>query len=118
MLQDYPTQLSFAFMYFKSWLGLLPSFQPYQSFQHTLSYWVGANVPAIAPWLLSLLNGITILGFLFARIRQLLHLAASAYERPMKGLMIALQHYHKAGERRCDLTQWWGTPRRPCCGLP
>ena len=64
------TIVHFAFMYLKSRLGLLPSFQPYQSLQLTLSYWLGANVPPIVPWLLSFLNGITILGFLFARLRQ------------------------------------------------
>jgi hypothetical protein len=50
---------------------LLPSFQPYQSFQVALSHWVGANVPAIVPWGLSFLNGMAILGFLFARINRL-----------------------------------------------
>ena len=66
------TIVHFAFMYLKSRLGLLPSFQPYQSFQATISHWVGTNVPPIVPWLLSFLNGIMILGFLFARLRQLL----------------------------------------------
>jgi hypothetical protein len=51
---------------------LLPSFQPYQSFQAALSHWVGNNVPAAVPWLLSFLNGMTILGFLFARLNWLL----------------------------------------------
>jgi hypothetical protein len=36
----------FAFMYLRSRLGLLPSFQPYQSFQAALTYWVGTNIPA------------------------------------------------------------------------
>ena len=40
----------------------------YHSFQTALSYWVGANVPAIVPWALSFLNGMAILGFLFGRI--------------------------------------------------
>jgi hypothetical protein len=62
----------FIFMYLKSRTGLLPSFQPYQSFQVALAQWVGTNVPAIVPWALSFLNGMTILGFLFARINQLL----------------------------------------------
>jgi hypothetical protein len=60
------------FMYLKSRIGLLPSFQPYQSFQAALSHWLGANVPAIVPWALSFLNGMAILGFLFARINRLL----------------------------------------------
>ena len=59
-------------MYFKTRTGLLPSFQPYQAFQFALSQWAGANVPAIVPWALSFLNGMTILGFLFARINPLL----------------------------------------------
>jgi hypothetical protein len=40
------TIVHFVFMYLKSRIGLLPSFQPYHSFQTTLSYWVGANVRA------------------------------------------------------------------------
>jgi hypothetical protein len=60
------------FMYSKSRLGLLPSFQPYQSFQIALDRWVGSDVPAIVPWLLSFLNGMAQLGLLFARIIQFL----------------------------------------------
>src|SRR3974390_3273970 len=66
------TIVHFLFMHLKSWTGLLPSFQPYQSFQVALSQWVGASVPAIVPWALSFLNGMAILGFLFARINRLL----------------------------------------------
>jgi Family of unknown function (DUF6789) len=66
------TLVHFFFMYFKSRVGLLPSFQPYQSFQHSLSQWVGTDVPAIVPWLLSFVNGMAILGFLFGRINRLL----------------------------------------------
>ena len=61
-----------AFMYAKLRLGILPSFQPYPAFQATLSQWTGTNVPAIVPWLLSFLNGMTILGFLFAGLKRLL----------------------------------------------
>src|SRR5262249_14801355 len=61
-----------AFMYVKLRLGILPCFQPYPALQATLSHWVGTNVPAIVPWLLSFLNGMTILGFLFARLKRLL----------------------------------------------
>ena len=60
------------FMYFKTRIGLLPSFQPYQSFQIALSRLIGANVPAFVPWALTFLNGMTILGFLFGRINRLL----------------------------------------------
>ena len=66
------TIVHFLFMYFKSRSGLLPSFQPYQSFQHSLSQWVGTNVPAIVPWVLSFANGMAILGFLFGRVNRLL----------------------------------------------
>ena len=66
------TVVHFLFMHFKSRTGLLPSFQPYLGFQIALSHWVGTNVPAIVPWVLSFLNGMTILGFLFARINRLL----------------------------------------------
>ena len=66
------TLVHFFFMYFKSRVGLLPSFQPYQSFQHSLSQWVGTDVPAIVPWLLSFVNSMAILGFLFGRINRLL----------------------------------------------
>ena len=59
-------------MYFKSRIGLLPSFQPYHSFQIALSRWVGTNVPAIVPWALTFVNGATILGFLFGRTKGLL----------------------------------------------
>jgi len=80
------TVVHFAFMYARSRLGLLPSFQPYPAFQATLSRWVGTDVPAIVPWLLSFLNGMTILGFLFARLQRLLpgHTGAS------KGLAFGL----------------------------
>jgi Family of unknown function (DUF6789) len=64
------TLVHFLFMYFKSRLGLLPAFQPYHSFQIALSRWVGSDVPAIVPWLLSFLNGMTLIGLLFGRIIQ------------------------------------------------
>jgi hypothetical protein len=66
------TLVHFFFMYFKSRAGLLPSFQPYQTFQHSLSQWIGADVPAIVPWVLSFVNGMAILGFLFGRTNRLL----------------------------------------------
>lgn len=76
------TLVHFAFMYLKSRLGLLPSFQPYQNLQATLSHWIGTDVPAVVPWLLSFLNGMMILGFLFGRINRLLPGRSGA----MKGL--------------------------------
>jgi Family of unknown function (DUF6789) len=62
----------FVFMRLKAQTGMLAEFQPYQSFQIALSRWVGADVPMIVPWALSFLNGMTILGFLFARTNRLL----------------------------------------------
>ena len=66
------TSVHALFLYFKTRSGLLPSFQPYQSFQIALSHWVGSDVPAFVPWALSFLNGMGILGFLFAHINRLL----------------------------------------------
>jgi hypothetical protein len=66
------TVVHFLFMYFKSRIGLLPAFQPYHSFQIALSRWIGSDVPAIVPWLLSFLNGMTLIGLLFGRIVWLL----------------------------------------------
>jgi hypothetical protein len=37
------TIVHFSFMYLKSRIGLLPSFQPYHSFQIALSQWIGRN---------------------------------------------------------------------------
>jgi hypothetical protein len=81
------TIVHFLFMHFKSWAGLLPSFQPYQNFQIALSHWVGANVPAIVPWALSFLNGMTILGFLFARTNRLLPGKTGAIKGVIFGLI-------------------------------
>lgn len=52
-------------MYFKSRAGLLPSFQPYDSLQTTLSHLTGSAVHPIVPWLLSFLNGSMIAGLAF-----------------------------------------------------
>ncbi len=57
----------FLLMYFKSASGLLPSFQPYQSLQLTLSQLTGSHVSALIPWALSFVNGLTIVGFTFGR---------------------------------------------------
>jgi hypothetical protein len=59
-------------MYFKSRAGVLPSFQPYDSLQTTLSYITGSAVHPIVPWALSFLNGSTFVGFAFGYIYQLL----------------------------------------------
>ena len=52
-------------MYLKSRTGLLPAFQPYESFQAALSQMIGGQVHPIVPWALSFLNGSTILSFAF-----------------------------------------------------
>jgi hypothetical protein len=55
-------------MYLKFRLGLLPSFQPYESLQLALGRLTGDSIHPIVPWLLSLLNGSTITGFSFSRL--------------------------------------------------
>ena len=55
-------------MYLKSRIGLLPSFQPYESLQAVLSQAVGGEVPPVLPWALSFLNGSTLLSFAFDRL--------------------------------------------------
>lgn len=52
-------------MYLKSREGLLPSFQPYDNLQATLSHLVGSAVDPIVPWALSFLNGSTLVGLVF-----------------------------------------------------
>jgi hypothetical protein len=80
------TLVHFLFMYFKARAGILPSFQPYQTLQLTLNRWVGTDVPVFVPWALSFVNGMAILGFLFARIYQLL----PGRNGTMKGLTFGL----------------------------
>jgi hypothetical protein len=77
----------FMFMRLKAQMGLLPEFQPYESFQLALSRWVGADVPMIVPWALSFLNGMTILGFLFARMNRLLPGSTGAAKGVIFGLI-------------------------------
>lgn len=57
-----------SLMYAKSRLGLLPSFQPYESLQVALSGVVGRNIHPIVPWALSFINGSMIVGFFFGKI--------------------------------------------------
>ena len=56
----------------KARAGWLPSFQPYQAFQQTLSQFIGTDVPPIIPWVISYLNGMTIVGLLFGSSYRLL----------------------------------------------
>jgi hypothetical protein len=55
-------------MYAKSRSDILPSFQPYQRLQITLSHWAGSDVHPLVPWALSFLNGSIILSFAFAHL--------------------------------------------------
>jgi len=55
-------------MYFKSWVGLLPSFQPYESFQTMLSHVTGTAIHPVVPWLLSFLNGSTFVSLAFGHL--------------------------------------------------
>jgi hypothetical protein len=59
-------------MFLKSWMGLLPSFQPYEDLQQMLSHLVGGSVHPLVPWALSFLNGAVVLGTLFGRTYRLL----------------------------------------------
>jgi hypothetical protein len=73
-------------MLFKSQMGLLPSFQPYESLQNALHRLIGADVHPAVLWLLSFVSGATLVGFLFARIYRLLPGSGGA----LKGLMFGL----------------------------
>jgi len=55
-------------MYLKSRTGLLPGFQPYESLQAALGELTGGRIHPVVPWMLSFLNGSTILGFAFGRL--------------------------------------------------
>ena len=61
-----------SLMFLKSRSGLLPTFQPYEDLQRTLSDLVGTSVSPVVPWALSFLNGAVVLGFLFGRTYRLL----------------------------------------------
>ena len=53
-------------MFAKAELGILQSFQPYESLQTTLSQWSGYYIHPAVPWLISYVNGSTAAGFAFA----------------------------------------------------
>ena len=53
-------------------LACFRRFNRIKAFKLPFSRWVRTNIPATVPWLLSFLNGMTILGFLFARFNRLL----------------------------------------------
>ena len=61
-----------ALMYLKSRTGLLPEFQPYESFHIALAQLIGRDINPIMPWALSFLNCSTIVAFIFGRAYWLL----------------------------------------------
>jgi hypothetical protein len=61
-----------SLMLLKSWSGFLPSFQPYESLQNTITHVIGTDIHPIVPWMLSFVSGATIIGVLFGRIYTLL----------------------------------------------
>jgi uncharacterized protein DUF6789 len=75
-----------SLMFFKSRMGLLPSFQPYASLQNALDCLFGSDVHPIVLWLLSFVSGATLVGFLFARLYHLLPGRRGA----VKGLIFGL----------------------------
>lgn len=59
-------------MLLKSRMGWLPSFQPYDDLQHSLSQLLGSSVHPSILWALSFLNGSVLLGYLFGHAYPLL----------------------------------------------
>jgi hypothetical protein len=59
-------------IYVKVHAGWLPSFRPYEALQKTLSHLIGSNVPPVVAWVISYLNGMTVVGLLFGSSYQLL----------------------------------------------
>ncbi|HXX09489.1 MAG TPA: DUF6789 family protein [Pseudolabrys sp.] len=57
-------------MAFKSWMHILPSFQPYHDLQALLAGVVGNSVHPVVPWALSFFNGAIVLGFLFGQFHR------------------------------------------------
>ena len=70
----------------KAKLGILESFQPYQSLQIALSYSTGENIHPLMPWLLSYINGSTVAGFTFANFYH--HLPGNG--GPIKGFVAGI----------------------------
>jgi hypothetical protein len=62
------TAAHYALMYFKARTGLLESFQPYTVLQSALVEVMGHDVHPLAPWLMSFVNGMGVLGFAFGRL--------------------------------------------------
>ena len=74
-------------MYFKSWAGLLPSFQPYESLQTTLSHVTGTAIHPVVPWVLSFLNGSTVVGLIFGHLYRWLPGNAGAIKGTIYGVL-------------------------------
>ena len=73
-------------MYAKFRSGILPSFQPYERLQITLSHWVGSDIHPLVPWALSFLNGSIIVSFAFSHLYRRLPGSNSA----IKGLIFGV----------------------------
>ena len=73
-------------MAFKSWAGLLPTFQPYHDLQTMLATIVGNSVHPVVPWALSYFNGSVVLGFLFGHIYRRLPGRTGAAKGAIYGL--------------------------------
>lgn len=73
-------------MYFKARAGILPSFQPYENFQIALGHLIGRDVHPLVPWLLSYMNGSTVVGLSFGYVYRRLPTDSGA----LKGLIFGL----------------------------
>jgi Family of unknown function (DUF6789) len=73
-------------MYFKYRAGVLPSFQPYESLQATLTQVTGTAIHPIVPWALSFLNGSTLIGLLFGALYRRL----PGHSGAIKGLIFGM----------------------------
>lgn len=77
-----------ALMTFKTWMGLLPSFEPYEDFHVLLMRLVGSAVPSFAVWALSYFNGSVVLSFLFGRVVRYLPAETGAGKGAIFGIAI------------------------------
>jgi len=59
-------------MYFKTQAGILPSFQPFEHFQSAASDLLGRDIHPQVLWLLSFLNGSTVVGCVFGYLYRYL----------------------------------------------
>ncbi|MFY9952543.1 DUF6789 family protein [Bradyrhizobium sp.] len=70
--------------------GWLPSFQPYQALQSALSRLISEAVPPIVPWIISYLNGMTIVGLLFGSSYRFLPGAYGITKGTLVGILVWL----------------------------